>query len=137
MKNIKILSILTLLIVSITIFPIYSTYAEDKVEETSSTFKPVCGDGTIDLPGCKTITPSTAPEHAANKLMPKLIPAFIGFGGAIAVIMLMVSGIRYLISLGNDDQVKKAQKMMFYALLGLGFALISYIIVQIVINLEF
>ena len=54
--------------------------------------------------------------------------------GAIAVIMIVVGGLRYVISGGDSSQVKAAKDKILYAVIGLVVALLAYAIVNFVIT---
>jgi hypothetical protein len=55
-------------------------------------------------------------------------------GGALAVIMLIVGGLRYVISAGNPETTKAAKNTIIYALVGLVIIAVAQIIVQFVLN---
>ena len=55
-------------------------------------------------------------------------------GGALAVIMLIVGGLRYVISAGNQETTKAAKNTIVYALIGLVIIAVAQIIVQFVLN---
>jgi hypothetical protein len=52
--------------------------------------------------------------------------------GGLAVIFIIIGGIRYAISQGNPGQVKSAKDTILYAVVGLAVALLSYAIVRFV-----
>lgn len=54
--------------------------------------------------------------------------------GAIAIIMLIIGGIRYTTSNGDSAQVQSAKNTVLYAVVGLVIALIAYAIVNFVIS---
>lgn len=54
--------------------------------------------------------------------------------GAIAVLMLVWGGIRYIISGGDSKKVTDAKNTILYALLGLIIAFFAYAIVNFVLN---
>ena len=55
--------------------------------------------------------------------------------GIIAVIMLIWGGVRYIISGGDQQKVTDAKNTILYAILGLVVALLSYAIVNFVLNI--
>ena len=55
-------------------------------------------------------------------------------GGALAVIMLIVGGLRYVISAGNPETTKAAKNTIIYALVGLVIIALAQLIVQFVLN---
>ncbi|HET6746689.1 MAG TPA: hypothetical protein VFH06_01130 [Candidatus Saccharimonadales bacterium] len=54
--------------------------------------------------------------------------------GIIAVIMIIVGGIRYTLSNGNASQVKEAKDTILYSVIGLVIAIMSYAIVNFVLG---
>ena len=54
--------------------------------------------------------------------------------GAIAVIMLVVGGIRYTISGGNQEQITAAKNTILYAIVGIVVAILAYAAVRFVIG---
>lgn len=54
--------------------------------------------------------------------------------GAIAVIMIIIGGIRYVISNGDSAQIKSAKDTILYAVIGIIVALLAYAIVNFVID---
>ncbi|MBR6168485.1 hypothetical protein IKQ74_00895 [Candidatus Saccharibacteria bacterium] len=54
--------------------------------------------------------------------------------GIISVIMLIVGGLRYIISGGDSKKVTDAKNTIMYAIIGLIIAILSYAIVNFVIS---
>jgi len=54
--------------------------------------------------------------------------------GAIAVIMLIIGGIRYTISGGDSSAVTGAKNTILYAIIGIVVALLAYAIVNFVVD---
>jgi uncharacterized membrane protein len=54
--------------------------------------------------------------------------------GAIAVIMIIIGGIKYVISNGDSSQITSAKNTILYAVIGLVVALLAYAIVGFVID---
>lgn len=52
--------------------------------------------------------------------------------GIIAVVFIIIGGIRYATSSGDSDKVKSAKNTILYALIGLVIAILANVIVQIV-----
>lgn len=57
-----------------------------------------------------------------------------GVVGALAFLMIVVSGLRYVLSAGNPEKSKKAREGVIYALIGLVIALSAWSIVTFVVN---
>ncbi|MFA7685390.1 MAG: hypothetical protein WCX95_01160 [Candidatus Gracilibacteria bacterium] len=69
-------------------------------------------------------------------LLPKATTGFIGFVGMASFLMLVVSGVRFVVAYGNDEAIGKAKNEAMYAIVGLIIALLAYAIVTIVANLD-
>ena len=54
--------------------------------------------------------------------------------GAIAVIMIIIGGIRYATSNGDSSQTKAAKDTILYAVIGLVVAIVAYAIVQFILT---
>lgn len=54
--------------------------------------------------------------------------------GAIAVIMIVIGGLRYVISGGDASQIQSAKNTILYALVGVIVAILAYAAVNFVIN---
>lgn len=54
--------------------------------------------------------------------------------GAIAVIMIVIGGLRYVVSGGDASQVQAAKNTILYALVGVIIAILAYAAVNFVVN---
>lgn len=54
--------------------------------------------------------------------------------GAIAVIMIIIGGFRYVLSGGDSSSVTAAKNTIFYAVIGLIVAILAYAIVNFVVG---
>ena len=54
--------------------------------------------------------------------------------GAVAVIMLIIGGIRYVTSGGSQENVTAAKNTILYAIIGIVVALLAYAVVNFVVN---
>lgn len=54
--------------------------------------------------------------------------------GAVAVIFLIIGGLRYVVSNGDPKNVEGAKNTILYAIVGIVVAVISFALVQFVIN---
>lgn len=54
--------------------------------------------------------------------------------GAVSVIMIIVGGIRYVVSAGDSSKIKAAKDTIMYSVVGLVVALLAYAIVRFVID---
>ena len=70
----------------------------------------------------------------AELLATKIINFFLGFVGLIAVLMLLLGGVRYLTSGGDDQAVQKAKSTILYAIIGIVIVVLSYAVVFTITN---
>jgi len=54
--------------------------------------------------------------------------------GAIAVVMIIIGGIKFTVSNGDSSAITSAKNTILYAIVGLVVALLAYAIVRFVIN---
>lgn len=63
-----------------------------------------------------------------------IIKFFLGLLGLIAIVMMLYGGFTWMTAGGNEDKVDTAKKIISSASIGLVIVLISWAIVQFVIN---
>lgn len=61
-----------------------------------------------------------------------LFSVVLGIAGIVAVIVVIIGGIRYSISQGNSGELQKAKDIIVYALVGLFFVMFGFVIIQFV-----
>jgi len=70
--------------------------------------------------------------------VPELIAAIIRIllmiGGAIAVLFVIIGGYQYLTSGGNEEAAEKGRKTVTNALIGVVVVVLSWVIVNVVVN---
>ena len=54
--------------------------------------------------------------------------------GIIAVIMIIIGGVNYMTSQGDTQKIQKAKNIILYGIIGLVIALLSFAIVQFVME---
>ena len=72
---------------------------------------------------------ATIPE-----IIQRIINVLLFVVGAASVIMLIIGGIRYVVSAGDQNAVTGAKNTILYALVGVGVALVAFMAVQFVFN---
>lgn len=70
----------------------------------------------------------------ATKLMKNVINTLLFVLGGIAVIMIVIGGIKYATSNGNAADIKSAKDTIMYSVVGLVVAMMAYAIVNFVID---
>ena len=64
----------------------------------------------------------------------RVIKIALGFLGTIAVVLIIVAGFQWMTAAGNEDKIKKAQKIMTAAVIGLVIVLMAYALSTFIIN---
>ncbi|MCK5084877.1 MAG: hypothetical protein KAQ64_04450 [Candidatus Pacebacteria bacterium] len=55
--------------------------------------------------------------------------------GIITLTFIVISGIKYIISSGNEEKMKSAKDALFSSLFGLALALMSYVILEAIVDI--
>ena len=69
-----------------------------------------------------------------DSIWTKIINALIYVIGAVAVLMIVIGGLRYTISSGDSGQLTSAKNTILYAVVGLIIAVMAYAIVNFVLS---
>lgn len=88
------------------------------------------------------IRPDTLPtikggsvEGQVTTLVGDFVLTAIQFGGAIAIIFIVISGFRYAVSQGEDEQMGKAKAGLIWSSVALVILILAYSIVYTVFNI--
>lgn len=73
-----------------------------------------------------------ADENSIRNTIIKLINLVLNFLALIAVVVIIIAGIRLIISQGEEEPKEKAKKTIFYAIAGLLIVLFAKVIVGLV-----
>ncbi len=63
-----------------------------------------------------------------------IVNSVLYVAGIIAVVMLIIGGIRFMVSRGDKDKVQKAKNTVIYAIIGLVLVIFSYAIVNFIVS---
>jgi cytochrome bd-type quinol oxidase subunit 2 len=76
------------------------------------------------------------PLEAANpgNVFVDVINTLLVWGGAVAILFIIIGGFRYIISMGNPEGAEKARNTVLYAILGLILIFLSYLIVAYLLD---
>jgi hypothetical protein len=73
-------------------------------------------------------------QNSAPNMIEIVINTALFILGMVAVLMIVIGGIRYTTSAGNPSQTKSAKDTILYAVIGLVVAIMAYTIVNFVLN---
>lgn len=77
-------------------------------------------------------TPGSASEGDVRRIITDVLNAVLNFLALVAVVVVVIAGIRLIISQGNEEQLTSSRKAIFYALIGLVIVLFARVIVGLV-----
>lgn len=77
---------------------------------------------------------SSTDEETLLVTIGSLIEVFLGFLGVIFLILIIYAGLLWMTAGGNEENVKKAQKILLNSVIGLIILLSAYAISQFVIG---
>lgn len=82
-----------------------------------------------------TITPSGSTASTITTLALKLINVLLILGGFVAVLMVILAGLRYITSAGNPEAAKKARGSLIHATIGIVLIVSAFVLVRLVAGL--
>jgi len=101
---------------------------------------PICQDGNCGVDVGKNIVNNEIKDKGLSTesdiipLVLKWVRFLLGFVFIIAVIVLIVAGVMFITSFGNDTQNQKARKMILWTIIGILVIMLSYIIVSAIMD---
>lgn len=78
------------------------------------------------------MSPTPPPLTELEGIFKNVISFAIGFAGIAFFIMLLVGGFQYLTAGGNAQQAESARKTLTWAIAGLAFITLSYLILRFI-----
>jgi hypothetical protein len=91
-------------------------------------------DGAVAGTECNNIDGSGSGNSKVNDLIRQIINIFSVIVGAVAVVMIIVGGFRYVTSGGDSGKVGSAKNTILYALIGLVIVALAQVIVKFVLS---
>ena len=82
--------------------------------------------------GCAKSNSNTTDLFGQSGIFHTIANVLIYIVGAVAVIMLIIGGLRYVISQGDKSNVESAKNTILYAVIGIVVAILAYAIVNFV-----
>lgn len=86
----------------------------------------------LDAAGVECTDGKTAGGGDAKPIVAVIIDTLSVVGGAVAVIMIIVGGLRYILASGDSNAVSGAKNTILYAVVGLVIILFAQVIVRFV-----
>jgi hypothetical protein len=85
-------------------------------------------------PGSQVCAATSDKLFGPGGIWNRILETFTFIIGAVSVLMIIVGGIRYVTSNGDDSQVKSAKNTILYSVVGVVVAMLAYAIVHFVIT---
>ncbi len=92
---------------------------------------------TFAVDNLNTITqslPNSGSGDAPTNFLSTILQIVFGTTGAIALLIIVISGFRYVIASGDPSAVAKARSTILYAVIGLAVALAGFSIVTFIVK---
>lgn len=82
--------------------------------------------------------PGEVPEgDVVEDFIPNLVRQFFRFAWVAVFISFVVSGVMFVMGMGNDERIDKAKKMLYFSLIGFAFIALSFALVQAITDIDF
>lgn len=98
---------------------------------------PKIGVGFIDPP---SVVPTMSGANTESKILNIflfVIKLILYLAGILAVLMIILSGIRWTVSMGNSEMMDGAKRNFLYSIYGLLIIAFSFVIVENIVNILF
>lgn len=92
------------------------------------------GQAVCSLTNNQTCPTGLPAVNAGPAELTQLLQIFFGIIAVVAVLMLVVAGLRYVTAQGNPQELEKARGTILYSLVGLVVALVAEAIVSLVLT---
>jgi hypothetical protein len=134
MKNLILkLTLIIAVFSSLFMTPVVANAAALDCTKAGLTAKEQIQCGACGASGASTCDPSPAPKKLSDTIA-TVINIISVFGGALAVVMIIIGGFRYITSGGSAEGTKGARQTIIYAIVGLVIIAVAQIIVHFVIH---
>lgn len=102
---------------------------------TAATPTPPCTTNNYDTSGnCKSVSTGLGVNINTNvgDFIKSLLGLILSISGAIAILLIIISGYRLMISQGNPEKIQAAKDQLTAAIVGLMFVIFSLVILQVI-----
>lgn len=97
-------------------------------------FNPVRAQETQIEQGVNNVRPDDVSSLSVEEIIQNIINALLFIVGIASVIMLIIGGIRYVVSAGDQNAVTGAKNTILYAIVGIIISFLAFALVNFVIN---
>lgn len=93
-----------------------------------------CSGAQCASQGANTANTGTSKTSDLNNVIKTVVNILLFIIGAVAVVMIVIGGLKYTTSNGDSNQVTSAKNTILYSVIGLLVAIFAYAIVDFVID---
>lgn len=93
-----------------------------------------CSGSNFDASGASTTCDDTTDGGGINAILRKVIQIFSVIVGFVAVVMIIVGGIKYITSGGDSGNISGAKNTIIYAVIGLIIVALAQVLVHYVLK---
>ena len=83
---------------------------------------------------CLGVAVGPAGKLTASGLIIEVISILLWVVGLLAVLYVIIGGIRYVTAHGNEEQAEGAKKTILHAIIGIIIVILSFVIIRIIAN---
>lgn len=130
-------SLLTLLSLSLFAVPLMvpvAVHAATAAAPSADIQGNLCAGASLDASGADCAVSDTGAQDTVTRILTLVINIFSLVVGVAAVIMIIIGGLRYIISGGDSGNVTSAKNTILYAIIGLVVVALAQIIVKYVLT---
>jgi hypothetical protein len=84
--------------------------------------------------GLETGTCSSSDSRTVNSTLRQVMTILFYVSGSIAILMIIIGGVRYVVSAGDQSAVANAKNTVMYSVIGLVVIMVSAALVSFVLN---
>lgn len=107
------------------------------MQTASAQFNPIdeaCRGRAASSDVCQSQSPNENPVSGSDGVIIRIVNILAILGGIIAVIIMMVAGIKMILSGGDANRVKNSRETIIYAAVGIVVIVVSRSIIIFIIN---
>lgn len=138
LKKILILTFISISLSTVMNFAYAAPAATPATPSTTQPFKPslIPKPSTLPGPEASEQKDTGTRQLLVESILPRFAIALIGMTGGFALLMIVIGGVRYVTSYGNDEAAGKGKTQIIYGIVGMIVALLSYTIVTAITNID-
>lgn len=127
--------IIIAVMMSLFFVPAFNVYAAAVPSDTSPASTVEQGSGKFSVELKNPLTEDTSQAVPVSQLVGAIIKAILILIGSIALLIVVIAGLIWLTSRGNEEKITKARGALVWATLGLMAIFASYIVLNSILNI--